>query len=452
MLNHRGPSPRTRSAKARGTTSDASGNGNTGTLRNGVTWAAGRYGNGLQFDGVNDDVQIASSEFARSDRRVHLRNVAEADRDDGRLCLVAQSELGAGPIRRSIEPSGTITLAINTSVDVLPPHARADDPVEQVDPCGGHLRRHEREDLLQRHARRATYGVRTLVSSTQPTYLGEWLTGSLDEVRIYHRALSAAEIALDRGTPVDAAAPFQVTLSTPAAGALGVLTTPVTAMFSRDVNTSTVGTSTFELRDSTNTLVSATVSYNSTTRTATLTPASALTPLSDYTARVVGGSSGVDDTGSNALAADMTWTFRTAAASSVPSAASRVQRGHRNRDGRLVWQRQSGGVREYHVDHGQVRERRPRRRRIRRGAGAGQRDARSVERVHRSKPGFTRRSTSPGRYLETISGRFERDVRLGRSWTRHRLISRPNLDTTDYPLHDDVDAATQHMDAPRRHV
>ena len=41
--------------------SDASGNGNTGTLQNGPAWTAGKSGSALSFDGVNDTVYIANS-------------------------------------------------------------------------------------------------------------------------------------------------------------------------------------------------------------------------------------------------------------------------------------------------------------------------------------------------------------------------------------------------------
>ena len=42
------------------TATDSSGNGITGTLTNGPTWTAGRYGNGLAFDGVNDYVNLGN--------------------------------------------------------------------------------------------------------------------------------------------------------------------------------------------------------------------------------------------------------------------------------------------------------------------------------------------------------------------------------------------------------
>jgi Concanavalin A-like lectin/glucanases superfamily len=43
------------------TTADASGNANTATLVNGPAWVAGKYGNGLSFDQVNDHLSVASS-------------------------------------------------------------------------------------------------------------------------------------------------------------------------------------------------------------------------------------------------------------------------------------------------------------------------------------------------------------------------------------------------------
>jgi hypothetical protein len=161
----------------------------------------------------------------------------------------------------------------------------------------------------------------SLASSPQPMEIGQWFPGKLDEVRVYRRALGAGEIALDRGAPIDTAAPFAVSSTTPANGALGVLNSPITATFGHAVQASTLTTATFQLRDSTNTLVPASVSYDAATRTATLVSSAALAPLGNYTARVVGGNGGVTDTSAHTLAADVTWTFRTAAAASSPSAA-----------------------------------------------------------------------------------------------------------------------------------
>jgi hypothetical protein len=94
----------------------------------------------------------------------------------------------------------------------------------------------------------------------------------------------------------------------------------VTATFSRAVDAPTITSSTFELIDSGNTVMPATVSYNAATRTATLSPLAALTPLSSYTVRMAGGTLGVGDAQGAPLAATVAWTFHTAAAASEPSA------------------------------------------------------------------------------------------------------------------------------------
>jgi hypothetical protein len=110
--------------------------------------------------------------------------------------------------------------------------------------------------------------------------------------------------------------PPTVTSTSPANNATGVATTAsVSASFSEAVDAATVGASTFELRDASNTLVPATVTYSSATRTATLTPSATLAASSNYTALVKGGATDprIKDTAGNALAAPVQWTFATAA-------------------------------------------------------------------------------------------------------------------------------------------
>ncbi len=105
-----------------------------------------------------------------------------------------------------------------------------------------------------------------------------------------------------------------VTGVTPANGASGVaVQTIITVTFSGAVDPTTVNTTTVQLLDPTSTPVTATVSFNSTTDTATLSPTGALTQNVMYTVLVQGGSSGavVKDTSGNALAANFSSTFTT---------------------------------------------------------------------------------------------------------------------------------------------
>ena len=122
-----------------------------------------------------------------------------------------------------------------------------------------------------------------------------------------------ADVVFVANTGPDVTAPV-VTTVTPANAATNInITTSVTGNFSETVNASTVNSSTFELRNASNTLVPATVTYNAATNTATLTPSSFLASSAVYTATIKGGASGVKDLAGNAIVNDYTWTFTTVA-------------------------------------------------------------------------------------------------------------------------------------------
>jgi hypothetical protein len=96
----------------------------------------------------------------------------------------------------------------------------------------------------------------------------------------------------------------------PGSGATGVPTgSIVQATFSEAVDAETISTSSFELRNAANTLIEATVSYDSGTYTATLTPILPLVRGMTYTATVKGGTAGVKDLVGNALTGDVSWSF-----------------------------------------------------------------------------------------------------------------------------------------------
>lgn len=116
--------------------------------------------------------------------------------------------------------------------------------------------------------------------------------------------------------PVDTTPPTATSRS-PADGATDVTTgAAVTAVFSEAMNTASITSATVELRDAGNSLVSAAVNYTAATRTATLTPKSALSAETTYRARIMGGPSGVKDLAGNALGSDLAWSFTTAPAGS----------------------------------------------------------------------------------------------------------------------------------------
>jgi hypothetical protein len=112
-----------------------------------------------------------------------------------------------------------------------------------------------------------------------------------------------------------AGAPPSVLSTTPAGGATDVaVAATVKAVFDRDMTASTITSSRFTLTPQLGSPVTATVTYNAATDTATLTPSAALQPSRLYTATVTTDAKGADGT---AMTADKTWTFTTADALSV---------------------------------------------------------------------------------------------------------------------------------------
>ncbi len=111
-------------------------------------------------------------------------------------------------------------------------------------------------------------------------------------------------------TAPDTTPPTIVTV-TPPANASGVRTNiQVTATFSEPINSSTITTTSFQLRNPSGTAVPATVTYDPGSRTATLTPSAALGNSVVYTAVV---KAGVKDGAGNATPSDYSWRFTTAA-------------------------------------------------------------------------------------------------------------------------------------------
>ena len=113
--------------------------------------------------------------------------------------------------------------------------------------------------------------------------------------------------------------PPTVSSVTPINGATGIaVNSTASAVFNEAMNAATINNSTIELRNSSNTLIAATVSYNAGTRTATLTPSAPLANSTVYTITIKGGASGVKDVAGNALVNNFTWSFTTEVADIIP--------------------------------------------------------------------------------------------------------------------------------------
>ena len=162
--------------------------------------------------------------------------------------------------------------------------------------------------------RRATFTPSAALAFSH-TYLARVVGGSSGIADVAGNRLAADVTWTFTTAAAPDTTPPTVTAFTPASGATGQATnTAPTATFSEAINTATLTTTTFSLTDQTTPgAVAGSVAYNSGSRTATFTPTAALAPSHTYLARVLGGSSGVADPSGNRLAADVTWTFTTAA-------------------------------------------------------------------------------------------------------------------------------------------
>jgi len=103
-----------------------------------------------------------------------------------------------------------------------------------------------------------------------------------------------------------------VTTVSPSSSATGVnIATSISAIFDQALDPTTVNAGTLRLLDSTNALVPGTVTYDATTRTATLTPDSALGLSSPYRAFVVGRAEGIKDAEGHPMRFGVSWLFTT---------------------------------------------------------------------------------------------------------------------------------------------
>ena len=197
------------------TVTDVSGNGNTGTISGAVRSASGRYGGALSFDGDNDLVTIPDASSLDLSNGMTLE------------AWVRPEALGTS-WRTAVVKEQTNALAY-----ALYAHTNYSGPSGHVY-TGGADRRARAGALLPLDAWShvaATYDgstirvyrdgteiatepvIGTITASSGPLQIGgtqlwsEWFEGMIDEVRVYNRALSVAEIKTDMETRVGSVAP-----------------------------------------------------------------------------------------------------------------------------------------------------------------------------------------------------------------------------------------------------
>jgi hypothetical protein len=197
---------------------DASGNGNNGTLVNAPTWNTGQSGSALRFDGVNDHVSVPNSATLNSTTsQIAVAGWVYHEANQAGWRVLATRQYGT-----SWDDQFTLGLLDNTArfgvhtTSGYPALAGPALPVNQwvhlVGTYDGSTIR-----LYVNGAQVASASLSgALVSTTLPLLIGaghnntsgavtETLQGRLDDVRLYNRSLSAAEVQALAGTPPPAA-------------------------------------------------------------------------------------------------------------------------------------------------------------------------------------------------------------------------------------------------------
>jgi fibronectin type 3 domain-containing protein len=222
--------------EASGTTAvDSSGKGNTGTLVNGpVRATTGKFGRTLTFDGTNDYVNVPDASSLDLTNAVTMEawvNLATAGGAAWRTALMKEQPGGLAYglyantdtnrpsahvyTTSEIDSRGTAQVAANTWTHLAATYD------------GATLRMYV--NGVQTSSKAVTGAVVNSASALRiggNSIWGEYLSGRIDEVRLYRRVLSAAEIVTDMNTPVvpsDAVAPSAPGTVT-ATGALGRVT------------------------------------------------------------------------------------------------------------------------------------------------------------------------------------------------------------------------------------
>ncbi|HEY6886218.1 MAG TPA: LamG-like jellyroll fold domain-containing protein, partial [Solirubrobacter sp.] len=293
---------------------DASGNGNNGTIAGGAAWVSGKFGSALDFDGSSGHVDLPGlGTFYKGAFTLEAWIRRDTSAVDGGIVGSWAPLQNGGAMLWNGWPNGHTTQTLGTSTSnyldagSAAPVGTWQHIASTYDGTTGKL--YVNGALVATKTFTGNVGDANSwrIGAYGPT-AANFFNGAIDDVRIYDRALTAGQVTTDMNTAV-ATAPAVVDVS-PSAGATDRAADPtVTAEFNEAMTPSTVNATNFSLKDASNTLVPATVSYDAATSKATLNVTTALTYGATYTATIKGGAAGVKSAGGGTMGADKTWSF-----------------------------------------------------------------------------------------------------------------------------------------------
>jgi hypothetical protein len=194
---------------------DSSGNNNTATLFNGVARDAGKYGGGLTFDGVNDHLSIPNSASldvsgAELTLSMWINPQALAGSDSVVLAKAWNATMSSPYYQYGLELlGGTVPVFyVGTTGGVQSASMGSALALNQWSNLavvfnGSHVQFYVNGALSTTLALSASITARgNALRLGADADIQQFFEGSLDDVRIYERALTQAEIQADLATPV----------------------------------------------------------------------------------------------------------------------------------------------------------------------------------------------------------------------------------------------------------
>ena len=196
------------------TVADASGNGNHGTIKEAVRITAGRYGKALKFDGVNDWVTVNNSASLGLSTSMTLEAWVYQQSSMSNTIMVKE---GAGFAPYEFYSSEDLDLPVSYINDGSYRSVFGTNPVplnqwthlvstydgqyQRLYVNGVEVAKSARNSLIQQSSGVLRIGGNSL--------WGEFFQGYIDEVRIYNRALTVAEVNNNLATAISVSNPQQ---------------------------------------------------------------------------------------------------------------------------------------------------------------------------------------------------------------------------------------------------
>ena len=200
------------------TTADQTGLGHTGTVSGALRSATGKFGRALTFDGVNDWVTVAD----QNDLDLTTAMTVEA-------WVYPTATTNAWRTVLAKEQNGGLAYAMMANSSSGRPYGLISNPGEQLAQGSAALPPNAWSHMATTYDGSAVrlYVNGTLVATTPAigsiatgsdplhfggnTTWGEWFQGTLDDIRIYNRTLTAGEIQTDMNAPAGQPAPTDTT-------------------------------------------------------------------------------------------------------------------------------------------------------------------------------------------------------------------------------------------------